>query len=285
MQESDKIFLKNFSSFKIGGAAKYYIPIEKEDDWKEAFLFIKEKKFRRFFVLGNGTNCLFDTKGFSGTILHNKTNFLKIFSRNKVFVSSGYSLSKLGFLTSEKNFSGLEFGCQIPATVGGAIYMNASAFGYSIFDVIESVDFMGLNGERKKFLKKDIKHGYRYSIFQSLKGAIISATFSLKVSKKAATVRKSLLAKRKRNIPVGNGIGSIFKNPKGLFAGKLIEECGFKGKRIGGAIVSTKHANFIINEKRAKSLDVLQLIELIKQGVKKKYQIDLEEEISYLPYE
>jgi UDP-N-acetylmuramate dehydrogenase len=276
------VFLRDFSSFAIGGKANFFKRVNSIVELKKV-LKIARKEGLKVFILGKGTNCLFDDRGFSGLIVQSNLNFCRFYSK-RVVVGSGVSLSKLSKIAGLKGVRGLEFALSIPGSIGGALYMNAGAFGKTVFDFLERVKFVELNGEEKIFYKRALKFSYRYSSFQEMKGIIVSASFIFEKSKNFK-IEKSFLERRKKTQPLNErSLGCIFKNPKEKSAGFLIESCGLKGKSIGGAKVSEKHANFIINKNSATSLDVLRLISLIKREVKKKYKIELEEEILIVPY-
>lgn len=275
------VSLKNLSTFSIGGLCKFYICIKSIEDLKKAFSFIKENKLS-YFVLGNGSNLLFDDKGFDGVILHIRIEDLA-FENNKVYVGGGVLLPKLSLITAKNELSGLEYFSGIPASVGGAICMNAGAEGKSISSFLENVTFVHEDGKVQIFDKNELEFDYRFSSFNELKGAIVFATFALKAAKKVEEARLAYLTKKNKSQPIKSySAGCVFKNPKNNFAGMCIEKCGLKGKSIGGAKVSELHANFIINEKDATSKDVLDLIDHIKKEVWERCSIELEEEIRYV---
>ena len=283
LEIKENVLLKNLSTFSIGGLAKFYIRIRSDEDFKNAFAFVKAKHLS-YFILGNGSNLLFDDKGYEGAILHNKIDYLSI-ENNRIMAGGGSLLSKISLASAKSNLSGLEYFSAIPASVGGAIFMNAGAEGWSISSFIENVTFMHEDGKIQLFDRNQIKFDYRYSSFKELKGAIIAATFLLQPCDGVEEKRLNYLSKRNKNQPIKtHNAGCVFKNPKDNFAGMLIDKCGLKGKAVGGAKVSELHANFIINEKNASSKDVSELIFLIKKHVKEKYSIDLEEEILLVDY-
>lgn len=277
--------LKQFTTFKIGGKARFFVEVKTENDLKAAFFWAQEH-FLPVCVLGGGSNVLFDDRGFAGLVIRNLIDFLKETPKENSFqVGSGYNLTKLALETTGKNLSGLEFAAGIPATLGGAIYMNAGAFGFAISDILETVDFLFLNGEKRTFEKKELEFGYRFSSFQKLKGAVVSARLNFSFSFKAREAALAFLEKRKNTQPLKmKNAGSIFRNPSGYFAAELIEKANLKGVQIGGAKVSSMHANFIVNEKEAKSEEVLALIGLVKNKVLEKYQVNLQEELIYVPF-
>jgi len=273
--------LKEFTTFKIGGRAKYFLEAKTFDDFKMGFLFAKKRNLK-VFVLGKGSNILFDDDGFSGLVIYNNINFLRIVKKD-VFVGAGHSFPVLGIKTANNNLSGLEFAAGIPGSVGGAIFMNASCYSYAVSDMIKAVVFLTENGEIKMLKKNECNFEYRSSIFQKVKGAILSCIFSLNENKNAKDIQKEILKKKLKNQPMNEkNVGCIFKNPKDTSAKKLIDECSLINFKIGGAIVSDVHANFIINEKEATSKDVLALMAHIKAVVKERKNILLEEEVKVI---
>lgn len=273
--------LKEYSTFKIGGKAKYFIEAKTFDEFKKAFLFAKENNLKTF-VLGKGSNVLFDDRGFFGLVIYNNINFLRI-SKTNVFVGAGFSFPSLGVQTASKNLSGLEFAIGVPGSVGGAIFMNASSYFQAVSDTIISVVYLSSDGEIKILRKDECSFEYRNSIFQKMNGAILSCIFSLKKDENAKERQIEILQKKTKNQPMNEkNAGCIFKNPKNTSAKKLIEECHLKNYKIGGACISDVHPNFIINEKKATSEDVLDLISHIKTIVKKKKNINLIEEVKII---
>ena len=299
--------LKDHTIFKIGGPARYFFVAQNEKDLKNAILWAKKKKIP-FFILGGGSNVLFSDEGFRGLVIKIQNSNLKIQNENskfKIICGAGLSLSKLVFKSLEIGATGLENLAGIPGTLGGAIWGNAGAFGREIGDVVEEVkvlDVRGLKLEIKKLKKDDCKFGYRDSIFKKRKNwVILEATLKLKKGEKKEIEEriKEILKLRKEKQPLELPCaGSIFKNipiekvPKKiqekfkerikngfLPAGALIEAANLKGYQVGGAKISEKHANFIVNLGNAKASDVLKLIELTKKKVRKKFKIQLKEEI------
>ncbi|MEI6241853.1 MAG: UDP-N-acetylmuramate dehydrogenase [Chlamydiota bacterium] len=278
------VSLSNFSTLGIGGAARFFVSVKTLEDLKEAFSFIRKEKVR-FLMVGRGSNLLFDDRGFDGIVIHNKMEGFSIEGK-RVRAEGGAGLPSIGRESVEKNLSGLEFAAGIPASVGGAICMNAGASGSSVSAVLESVSFLTLNGELKQFLKEDLKFDYRFSSLNGEGGAIVGATFLLEENLKAKEIMEKMMEYRKATQPYKErSAGCIFKNPKNGSAGYLIEKCGLKGKQIGGAKVSEIHANFLINAGGASSEDMKNLIAHVKEEVLQKSQVNLSHEVIYVPYQ
>ncbi len=204
---------------------------------------------------------------------------------SEIYAEAGVKLDDLVKLTAKNNLTGLEWAAGIPGTIGGALYGNAAAFEGSMSDIVEEVECIE-PPKIRIFKNKDCQLSYKDSIFKKNKNLIIlSCTLQLKPGNKKEIKQKIkyFLDYREKNHPLKfPSAGSIFKNPRNISAGELIEKCGLKRKKKGGAMISEKHANFIVNLKEAQAKDVLSLINLIKKEVKKKFNVELEEEIQYL---
>ncbi len=279
------VSLGNYTTFKIGGKAKYFFMAKNKDGLISAILVAKKLK-SPFFILGNGSNLLVSDKGFEGLVIKLQVTSCKL-RGNMIHAEAGVSLSQLLNIALKNNLSGLEWAVGIPGTLGGAIFGNAGAFGKSIGDNIKEVVAFDIKDKKIKILKnKECKFNYRESVFKKKNNLIIlSAKIELKKNNKKEIRNKikEYLDYRKRHQPLNfPSIGSIFKNPKGFSAGYLIEKCGLKGKKIGNVKISEKHANFIINLGKGKATDVKKLINLAKKKVKEKFGISLKEEIIYL---
>lgn len=275
--------LSTLSTFGIGGPAKFFAEARSIVEMQEAITWANQEKVA-FIVIGKGSNTLFDDRGFDGLVILNKIDFCE-FNGNILHVGAGYSFSLLGAQTARKGFSGLEFASGIPCSVGGAVYMNAGANGGQTFDTLTEVGYVDQIGEHLTFTKEQIRFGYRFSSFQNLRGAIVSAKFLLQPSEEARQKQLSLIDYRMKTQPYKDkSAGCVFRNPMSGSAGALIEACGLKGISIGGAQVSSMHANFIINTGAATAQDVIKLSDLVKKTVKEKKGIDLEMEIRLIPY-
>ncbi len=281
----ENVLLTDLTTFKIGGLVKYFFQAKSEKELIKALRKAKKEKLP-FYILGNGSNVLFSDKGFQGLIIQNKIQETNI-RNEKIICSSGILLSLLAKKAKDNNLSGLEWLKNIPGTIGGAVYINASAFSFSISDIVEKVRVLNSkNLKIKTFKNKDLKFSKKNSIFQKNKNLIIlSVELKLKKEKKSVIKKKEkeYFLYRKKTQPLKYpSAGCIFKNPYKKSAGLLIDQAGLKGKIIGGAQISKIHANYIINFKKARSDDVLKLIKLIKEKVKSKFNVNLKEEIEII---
>lgn len=275
--------LRPYSTFGIGGEAKFLIEISSISMMQEVLAFCFSEKLP-YIVLGKGSNTLFDDRGYHGLAIINKIQNCSILEE-KVFVGAGYSFSLLGVQTARKGLAGLEFASGIPGTIGGAIYMNAGANGGETGDVIAEVLFVNEEGGLHRFSRPELTFAYRYSSFQEKRGAIVEAQFLLHPLADARKKQLEIVAYRTRTQPYSEkSCGCIFRNPLNEKAGALIEKCGLKGMKLGDAEVSTVHANFIINTKDASAKDVLALAQLVKEKVNRQTGIELEMELRFLPY-
>lgn len=275
--------LKRHTTFKIGGNCKILININSSDSLKEILKFLKERNIK-YFVLGNGSNILADDNGFDGVILKISKNFSRIekLGETEIFCTAGTSLSKLCIFAMENSLSGLEFAYGIPGTAGGALFMNAGAYGGELKDVVKSAHYINEACEVCSVDAKDMKLSYRHSIFSEKSDWIITdMTFSMIKGEREKIQEKmsELLHKRKDKQPLEfPSAGSTFKRPEGSFASLLIDQCGLKGMSVGGAEVSTKHSGFVINKGDATFEDVIKLTDKIRKCVLEKtgYRLELE---------
>lgn len=285
--------LSKHSSFKVGGPAKLAIFPNNKEQLISVIRELKEKN-ERYIVVGNGSNILFDDTGFNGAIVFTKKltdiEYLHLKDgKEQIRVDCGYSLTNLASEAGKKHLlTGLEFAYGIPGSVGGAIYMNAGAYGGEISDVVvKSEYFDTLTGEIKTLSADEHKFSYRHSFFAEHPELIILNT-TLELTQGDgeeiyAKMQKNMSSRREKQPLEYPNAGSTFKRPEGHFAGKLIEDAGLKGYTVGGAQISEKHAGFIINRGGATSKDILDLIEYIKDVVDKKFNVSLECEIIYVP--
>lgn len=276
--------LSRFTTFRVGGPADYYLEPKDREDLINLIKYLNEIKYP-YIIIGNGSNILISDEGIRGAAINLEFGFTKIeVSKNKVFAEAGIRLSKLVDVCIEHSLVGMENLAGIPGTLGGAILMNAGAYGGEISDFITRVEVF--DGDKLDFLKKE-ECGFAYRK-SNLEGKIIlAAEFELPVGdkEKARARRKELLLKRNQSQPVElPNAGSIFKNPPNEFAARLIEQVGLKGFTVGGAKVSEKHANFIVNFNNASANDIVELMKIIQEAVYHKFGILLEPEIKMIGF-
>ncbi|MBI5327911.1 MAG: UDP-N-acetylmuramate dehydrogenase [Deltaproteobacteria bacterium] len=274
--------MKDYTSFKIGGNAEVMAFPKNENDLISIIGFAASKGFP-IFVFGRGTNLLVMDNGIKGVVINLSEGFKKISweENDTVAVGAGVMLVELVNLCKDRGLSGLEFAIGIPGTIGGAVVMNAGAYGSEIKDVIERVEAVDISGKKHSFDKSTLNFSYRKcSIPENM--VITKAYLKLKktgmeeIQDRVKEFKDRRKTTRAINMP---NAGSIFKNPHGLLAGKLIEEAGLKGIRVGGAQISEIHANYIVNLGNATAMDVLTLLSMIRDRVFKTKGVLLETEI------
>lgn len=280
--------LRDFTTFRVGGECPVIIEINSENSLAELVKFSNQNRLHTM-VIGKGSNMLCDDKGFDGAVFLMGNEFSKIRLIDDVTVEAeaGCPLIRLCRFALENSLGGLEFAYGIPGTVGGAVYMNAGAYGGEIKNVIQSARAADADGNISKFSKEEMELSYRTSIFQRRNSIITKAVFKLHKAEKSEIEARmnELMARRKEKQPLEYpNAGSTFKRPQGQFAGKLIQDCGLKGVSIGGAQVSEKHSGFVINTGNATSDDIKRLIEKVQQTVLEKTGYFLECEVRIIPY-
>lgn len=273
----ENVCLEKYTSYKLKEKANLIAIPSNIEELKKLIKLIKEKNYK-YKILGGGTNLIFDGNYDGILIKLEKFNSLKI-EDTKINVGAGYNLMALALKSARLGLTGMEFATGIPGTVGGACINNSGAYKSDIGYILESVLVLTPNLEIKKMYNKELKYHYRDSFFKHNEGYIIlEANFVLKHGKKEE-ILEVIEDRKKRRIMAQPleypSAGSVFRNPENNFAGKLIEDIGYKGKNINGAMVSEKHANFIINKGNAKGNDIVRLIDEIRKNVKEKYDIDL----------
>lgn len=286
------VSLRRHSSFEIGGKADYFFAARSSKELESCLRFVHEHSLP-YYVIGEGTNILFDDEGFRGLILKNEVNGINRKSKEgRVEVFSGTRLSDLVELALEEGFEGIEFAAGIPGTVGGAVYGNAGAFGKCIGDFLEEAVLLDERGAEFRVKKDYFDFRYRHSSLKRKHFALLKAVFKLAKGNKQeikAAIDENLEKRRSRHPSRKMAYaGSYFKNlvladGTKMAAGYALEKVGAKDLRVGGAAVYSGHANFILNLGRAKAKDVLLLAEELKFRVKKEFGVDLEEEIIFLP--
>lgn len=282
----ENVSLAQYTSFRIGGPAKYFFIARSKKELVEAIKKAKELELP-FFILGGGNNVLAPDKGYKGLVIKIQSSEIKTQDSN-VEAEAGAVLAKLVGLATEKSLTGLEWAAGIPGTVGGAVYGNAQAFGTKISNIVKEVEVLDSRTlEIETLVGDQCNFSEKKSIFKQNKDLII-LSINLKLKKGGQDEIKKRIKEhldfRKKNQPLEfPSAGSIFINQDGKPASSsLVDKAGLKGLKIGDAQVSKKHAGFIINLGKAKSKDVLELIKIIKQKVKEKFNIDLEPEIQII---
>lgn len=272
----ENVNLKKYNTYNINCTAKeFYIPKDK-DELINILKYIQKNNFK-YKILGGGSNVIFENEIYDGVIIK-LDNFNKIeIHDNFVSTGSGTNVIKLILTLANKNIGGLEFASSIPGTIGGAIYNNAGAYGKCFADVIEEVTFINSKLETKTI--KDCSFDYRTSFFKENKNLIILEAKIKTINKNKEEILQIIKTnkdKRTKSQPLNYpSAGSVFRNPKGLYAGEIIEKLGFKGIKVGDAMVSEKHANFIVNTKNATGKDIVKLINKIQKEAKEKENIEL----------
>lgn len=275
-------------TFRIGGPADLFVMPRDEDQLCQTVQFCKQAEIR-YYLLGNGSNILFADEGFRGAVIDVSAEAagmgLSIYQNadgDYISAPAGLKLSELCKFALQHGYTGLEFAYGIPGTVGGAVYMNAGAYGGEMKDVLTTVRYLAAEGEVREVPAAELDLRYRHSIFEENSGCILSAQFHLQPGN-AADIRAKmdeLMAKRVEKQPLDKpSAGSTFKRPAGAFAAALIDQCGLRGYRHGGAAVSDKHCGFVVNLGGATCADVLALCDEVRAIVKEKTGYDLEKEI------
>ncbi|HHV60599.1 MAG TPA: UDP-N-acetylmuramate dehydrogenase [Clostridiaceae bacterium] len=282
----DKIFpdepMKNHTSFKIGGPADVLVLPESIEQIAKIVDFCNTQNIP-FLVIGNGTNLLVKDKGIRGVVIKLCSNFNRIaVCENKILAQAGALLSKISVVAMENRLSGMEQISGIPGTLGGAVTMNAGAYGLEMKEIIVKTKYLDTEGRILEIDNAAHNFENRTSIFQHNGGIVLESVISLYPGDKNEIREKMKEYKRRRNEkqPVElPSAGSVFRRPPGYYAGKLIEDCGLKGFKIGGAEVSPKHGGFIVNTNNASARDVLELIEYIQNMVYSRFGVELNTEV------
>lgn len=273
------------TTFNIGGPADFFIVPKNKEHLLHAIKILKDNNIP-MYIIGNGSNLLVPDEGYKGAIIQIYKNFNEVVVKDTyVEAQAGVLLSKLASIICNHELSGFEFASGIPGTLGGAIYMNAGAYGGEMKDVLEEVEIITPKGEQLTLKKEALELSYRHSMLQENKYIAISAKLNFEKGNKIdikATIDE-LNEKRKSKQPIEMpSAGSTFKRPEGYYAGKLIMDAGLRGFSIGGAQVSEKHCGFIVNKGKATCSDVLALIKYVQETVKQQFGVDLEPEVRLL---
>lgn len=274
--------LKKFTTFKIGGKCKVLISINNAVSAGRLFSFAHEHNMP-FLVLGKGSNMLISDDGFDGVVFFIGKDFceIKLVDENTIEATAGVPLARVAYFAYENSLTGFEFAWGIPGNVGGAVFMNAGAYGGEIKDIIISAECVDEKGMLHNVTSDGLDLGYRHSIFSKNGWLITKAAFRLEKGNKEKIKSRmdELMHRRKDKQPLEFGsAGSTFKRPEGSYAALLIEQCGLKGTHVGDAEVSVKHSGFVINKGNASFKDVVELIRIVRETVLEKtgYQLECE---------
>ena len=282
----ENLTLAPYTSARIGGPADVVLTVKSADELADAVQVIWEQDLP-YYILGGGSNVLVSDKGFRGVVVLNRAKEVRfeMGDQPSVWCEAGVVIANLARRCASKGLGGLEWSAAVPGTVGGAVYGNAGAFGGDMTHNLVWAELLTTNG-REKFTLDQMGYGYRTSILKrhEVNGIVLSALLKLKNSnsEEVSVKIEQFSERRKATQPPGASMGSMFKNPEGDHAGRLIEAAGLKGTRIGNAEISTVHGNFFINHGETKAEDVRALIALVQKTVLEKFGIDLELEVEVI---
>ncbi len=273
--------LKEYTMTKLGGAADVFVMPETEEEAQAVIKYAYDHHIP-LLMLGNGSNMVVRDGGVRGIVVtFTKLNEIRV-EDTRIYAQSGSLVKDVSKIAAKESLTGFEFACGIPGSVGGAMAMNAGAYGGEIKDIIISSTVLTKEGKKLVLSKEELDLGYRHSIISQEGYYVLSSLFQLEKGDKCEIDEKiaDLTYKRESKQPLEYpSAGSVFKRPPGYFAGKLIQDSGLQGKGVGGAEVSTKHAGFIINKGNATATDYIQTIEMVQSVVKDKFGVDLELEV------
>lgn len=271
-----------YTTWKIGGPADALVIPESKEKLAETVRILR-RTGTPWFLLGRGSNLLVADKGIRGVVLKLGEAFEQVrFEGSVVYAGAAFSFIKLSVLAGKEGLTGLEFAGGIPGSVGGAVYMNAGAHGSDVSRILKQAEVMLDSGETATLSKDDLQYAYRHSLLHRQPGIVTEAVFQLAVGdrREIAGAMAAYKDRRLRTQPLQLPCaGSVFRNPEGHHAAKLIESAGLKGTRIGGAEISAQHANFIINTGQATAEDVLALIQIIQTTIRQTYGVELVPEV------
>ncbi len=274
--------MRAHTTFKIGGAVDIMITVDSVEELRIAVKACRDNGIP-YMLLGKGSNLLVSDAGIEGAVILLDGAFKALSAdRDEIICGAGVSLSKLCTFAAERGLSGLEFAYGIPGTVGGAVYMNAGAYGGETKDVCAEVTYLTPDGEEGVYTRDELKFSYRHSVFAENNNTILFVRYQLTEDDTQAIKARmdDYMDRRRTKQPLEYpSAGSVFKRPQGAFAGTLIEQCGLKGKTVGGAQVSEKHAGFIINIGDATCDDVMNLVKLVQDTVSAETGYHLEREM------
>jgi len=277
--------MKSHTTFRIGGPAKYFVIPETKEEIKAVIACCKKENMP-YYILGNGSNLLVSDKGYDGVVIQIFKNMNAIvLEGNTITAQAGAILSSVANKALEAELTGFEFAAGIPGTLGGACVMNAGAYGGEMKDVLVSVGVLTEDGEFLVIPKEELELGYRTSVIAKKNYIVLEAVICLEKGDREAIKARmdELKVQRTTKQPLEYpSAGSTFKRPVGYFAGKLIQDAGLRGFRVGGAQVSEKHCGFVINKDQATAADVAELMRQVSLKVKEQFGVELEAEVKRL---
>lgn len=277
--------MKNHTTFRVGGEADYFVLPKTKEEVKTIVALCHEMDMQ-YYILGNGSNLLVGDKGYRGVIIqiYKEMNSIEV-QGNRIKVQAGALLSRIGNAALNAGLTGFEFAAGIPGTMGGAVVMNAGAYGGEMKDVIEDVTVITPEGELLTLKNEELELGYRTSVIAKKDYIVLEATLLLEkgnvddIKVRMDELRVQRTTKQPLEYP---SAGSTFKRPEGYFAGKLIQDAGLRGFQVGGAQVSEKHCGFVINKDNATAADIVELMNQVSAIVKEKFGVELEPEVKRL---
>ena len=277
--------MKKHTTFRVGGNADFFVVPKTIDEVKRVVMLCMEQDMP-YYVLGNGSNLLVGDKGYRGVVIqiYKEMNNI-IVEGHKMRVQAGALLSKIGSVALEAGLTGFEFAAGIPGTVGGAVVMNAGAYGGEMKNVLEAVTVLTKEGEVLTLSKEELDMGYRTSVVAKREYIVLEAIIALElgdpdtIKARMDELKVQITTKQPLEFP---SAGSTFKRPEGYFAGKLIQDAGLRGLQVGGAQVSEKHCGFVINKGDATAADIVELMNQVSERVKEKFGVELEPEVKRL---
>jgi UDP-N-acetylmuramate dehydrogenase len=292
LADDDGVVLENeplsrHTTWRIGGPARYFCRIRSEAGLAAA-LAAASRDGLSLALLGMGSNVLAGDGGFPGYVLRLEGDFLRVtIEGERVTAGGGAALGGVCAAAARAGLSGIEAISGIPSSLGGAVRINAGAYGGEIFDVLETVRLVSRTGERRAIAASEIAHGYRWSSLIETREIVSEAVLRLTPAPREAIEAKTraVADKRRGALPSEPNAGSVFKNPEGDYAGRLIEACGLKGERAGGAMISPRHANVIVNTGGATAADVLSLMRRMRDEVSARFRVTLSPEVEMLGVE
>lgn len=288
LKVAENVPMSKYTSFKAGGNAAYLVEVESVDQLKEVLQLVSQNNIPHMMI-GNGSNTLFKDSGYDGVVIKldsegfGNVSFEEKGDKYQVTAGTAILLSTLARMILEESLTGFEFASGIPGSLGGAVFMNAGAYGGEMKNIVKSVKVVSPNGlEEKIFTADEMEFEYRHSVLEDNGYIAVEVTMELEKGDKEtiSATMKELMQKRNSKQPVNYpSAGSTFKRPTGYFAGKLIEDAGLKGTSVGGAEVSVLHSGFIINKGGATATDILELIALVQNRVYDEFGVRLEPEV------